>query len=851
MAEEVRRSGRATKGQHTKNQDALDAPLPKPRSKPKSEKKVQPARSQSVQSAEQEEEDNAVIRCVCGDQRDILGRQMICCDKCEVWQHVKCMGLQEGKQWEEEGTTYFCEKCKPEDHRELLQAMARGEKPWNRKKKSSKPSKPKSARPSDVKPDAETPNSKTTTPQQTPAPSKEMPIEPANGQTAEVPQQNKAATPPKKEPQSPSREKRPRDTTSDKDKDTAGAKRRKSSAQHHEKVPPQQDAIPADSGALPEKQRLYVDKFIHDLASMIKAASNFRGYRIPDGETPSSIALRLALQVNHATVAHHGEPGDNQSPYALQFRSILFNAKKNAILVDRLLSGSLTAEGLATMSSEEMASEEKQREYAAMREAAEKQMVLVDEPGPRLRKTHKGEEIVGEDQMQVDQETEPPSEHVHRESAQEDRKVALPSSPKPDDNAQVVELPEDIGQQNPLSVDTSAGPPPASKPPTNFDIQSVFNKVRSPSNTQQAFLPRRHSSIVMQDRPQEGPGDDADVDRLLKDEDNDVTMGDYSADPTIVWQGTLDMQSLGPFDAVARFVAGGDFGQIMPWDQLLSPSLPIQGRIESAKGNEYIQGLGVTGAYDVGVVSITPVTHEGRTVMDQLYNYFHSKDRWGVIPTNKLGNESLKDLYVIPVKAGGKNLPPFLDMLEYCTIETPRPHNMVLLALVAKLPETKPQIPPGQQFNKYSAGETAVGQVAQPAPPANGPANGPSPSPASNPHGPQFSPLQSAFPSGQTYGSPLAPAQSNNGHLSQADAGHEVPPHKRNPRAVEIFGPYIDAPVVVQVLSHMPDMPDHMMGNLKHIIDTVPGALNDTKVLLEHMSLKQQQQQQNGGEVQK
>jgi hypothetical protein len=51
---------------------------------------------------------------------------MICCDNCEAWQHNDCMGLPDDYAPEK----YFCEQCKPEDHKELLAAIARGEKPW-------------------------------------------------------------------------------------------------------------------------------------------------------------------------------------------------------------------------------------------------------------------------------------------------------------------------------------------------------------------------------------------------------------------------------------------------------------------------------------------------------------------------------------------------------------------------------------------------------------------------------------------------------------------------------------------------------------------------------------------------
>lgn len=857
-ADEVRRSGRANKGHHTKNADALDEPVPKPKPKSKPEKKAQPQaqtevpRAQSTQSAEQQDEEDAIYRCVCGDQREIRGREMIMCDRCEAWQHNKCLGLPDSSYWEDK--TYLCEQCNPEAHAELLAAMARGEKPWNRKK-GSKGNKPQ-YRPSDVGSEATPEKKEAPTPQPAPASAptptrQEAPREASNGHIdtkvnktkskyfnrANTSTQPSKKVTPKNQPQSPSGEKRSHDAVAE--KDISNTKRRKSSAQHHEKGA--SHAMAAESSTLPDKQKMLVERLAETLIPIIKAASKSRGYRIPDGATPSSIANQLALQIDHAAVLHHGAPNDNNSPYALQFRSIIFNTKKNTILVDRLLNGSLSAGELASMASEEMASEDKQKEYAAMREAAEKQMVLTEETGPRLRKTHKGEEIVGEDNMMIAEQEFKPPERRARESLDESKPVQQ-QSPK-EDGGQIVELPEDISGRSALSVDTSNNqpqlPPDSTRrPSTTFDINSVFDKVRSPQQDQQAFLHRRQSSIRAQ-QTQESVVD-ADVDRLLKDEDNDVEMTGYSADPTIVWRGALDMQSLGPFDAVARFVAGGDFGQVIPWDQLLTTSLPILGRIESQKGNDYIQGLASSGSHDVGVLAITPVTSEGKTVYDQLFGYFHPRDRWGVVPVDKLTSNAMRDLYVIPVEPGGSELPQFLNMLEYCTIETPRSAPMILLALVAKLPDTR-QMASAQQFERYPAGELAAGQVAQPTPPANGPTNGPSPSPV-NPHGPQYSPVQPTFPQGSSFGSPYPPNQGHNGHAPQVPP-QNIPVHHRNPKALEIFGPHIDAPVIVQLLTQFPDMTDVQMDNLKHIVEHNPAARTDMNVLQQHMAQRQSEGQ--------
>jgi hypothetical protein len=837
-ADETRRSGRANKGQHTKLPDLLDEPaVPKTKAQAKADKKgsgkakSDTPRAQSTQSEEQEQgddEEDAIIRCVCGDQRDIRGRQMICCDKCEAWQHNKCLSLPEGDFWE--GKNYYCEQCHPEEHTELLAAMARGEKPWARKKGS----KPK-PRPSDVKLEG-----KNTTPQPSasvppspaaaPAVQEPTPPEPpavqtqdsSNGQTeAKV-----GPTPPhgcirhsltllqtvKSQPQSPLGEKRRHEAPAE--KANASKKRRKSS-QQQEKTTAQTPST-ADIDTLPATQKPFAEKLRDTLSPLIKVASDTRGYRIPDGETAKSLSSRLALQINVAAVAHYGEPAAGDSPFSLRLRAIMFNVKKNAILVDRLLSGSLTPMELVSMPTEEMASEDKQKEFAAMREAAEKQMILTDEPGPRLRKTHKGEEIVGEDNYDSHEFKQPVLRD--RESISEDAPMQSPMSHRPP------ESPADA--THPLAVDTSATPDHMRRPSANFDLNAVFDKVRSPQHDQQTFLLRRQSTMTNQDKSQ-APVDDADVDRLLKDEDNDVEMSGYSSDPTVCWQGSVSMQSMQPFDAVARFVAGGDFGQVIPWNKLLANVLSVQGRIESAKGDDYIRGIGHSETYDVAVLALSPVTTDGRGIMDHFYRYFQSRGRWGVVPVEDNGSGIMRDLYIIPIEAGGSNLPPFIDMLEYCTIETPRKEHMVLLALIAKLPEVKPELPATEHFERYPAPEVATAQMAIPQP--QQPQPGPSPSPiTTNPHAPQFSPMQPAFPQSQHQAPYYPPA-----------AIAQPPPHHQIPRALEIMGPYIDAPVIMHILadnlSKNTAVSELQMRNLRHIVEENPEARTDFGVLTEHL----------------
>lgn len=128
--DEVRRSGRATKGQHPKNHEVSDVPVAKSRGKGKGSKATKQA------SATPPPDDaDAIIRCICGcvEEDEDDERVMIICDKCDAWQHNECMEVSEDT--DELPDQYFCEICKPEDHRQLLAKVARGEKPWEERAK--------------------------------------------------------------------------------------------------------------------------------------------------------------------------------------------------------------------------------------------------------------------------------------------------------------------------------------------------------------------------------------------------------------------------------------------------------------------------------------------------------------------------------------------------------------------------------------------------------------------------------------------------------------------------------------------------------------------------------------------
>jgi hypothetical protein len=168
-SDEPRRSGRATKGQH-KNLELPEGPGKKGKGKSPKDKNSKSSAEPTPGPSEGEGEEEEIIRCICGEyeEEEDVERDMICCDQCSAWQHNDCMGLTFTKG--QEPDHYYCEQCRPENHKALLAKINAGERPWEeaaerrRREAEEKKSKRKKGkkgsrkpRPSESRTDASTP----------------------------------------------------------------------------------------------------------------------------------------------------------------------------------------------------------------------------------------------------------------------------------------------------------------------------------------------------------------------------------------------------------------------------------------------------------------------------------------------------------------------------------------------------------------------------------------------------------------------------------------------------------------------------------------------------------------------
>lgn len=571
----------------------------------------------------------------------------------------------------------------------------------------------------------------------------------------------------------------------------------------------------------------------------------------PPGQTSDDLGLKLGLAVEYAIYLNFwGSSTEPSSLYAEKFRTITFNIKNNSVLRDRLLRGDLSPNEFSKMSSHDMASKELQEKTAEMKREAEKQHIIIQEEGPRIRRTHKGDELVGDDThhaVVADQVYSQPI--VRRRDTEGDSMISKPAAEEPTFpySPTAIESPENIPYSHPhsppavpppLVVDTKAPRRPSTanepKPSATFNIQDVWSSVTGPDGEKQR---------AKQPPPNTEPGNppagtaeaptvmaDAEIDHLLKDEDPDeeepYSPTDYAADPDApVWRGKLNMIGVAEFSGVAKHVAGANLSATYPWSRLVPSLLTIEGRIDVNRATMYLCGLKFSNTCDVSVVCITPNDDpENRAQFDKLFVYFTERQRYGVISKNSFSN--VKDTYLVPVEAGINQTPEFIELLEHCTLENPNPERMMLLTYVIRSNNT-----PSAQATPRNADSAAV---------AASPIN----YPGSNSGLTAMSPMER--PSTYAASPPQVP-QVPQVLQGVSASNHSVTPQPTaGPRGMEAarqaLGDLATVPSVGQLLTEAPNTGVAEFQVVKGLLERVPATRGDYAMLTNLLNIELQQQ---------
>ncbi|KAJ5669780.1 hypothetical protein N7462_010850 [Penicillium macrosclerotiorum] len=790
IPDEPRRSGRATKGQH-KNLELPDAPAKKGKGKGQKEKASSKTSAEPTPGpSEGEEDDEEIIRCICGEyeEEEDVERDMICCDQCSAWQHNDCMGLTFAKG--QEPDEYYCEQCKPENHKSLLDKIARGEKPWEvvaerrrqeaEEKKSKKKKGKKGSRKSQGKPDTGTPartgTSATPGPGPSPATAASESVEPEkNGQGVDS---RRSST-----------NKRKLDESTEADMGPQVKQQRVSPESAMPAAPPAKTenesptettsggsvealVIPARKSAATALIRFFVDQ--------ISTAQKIGSYSLPAGQPADDVARRLGLNIENAmyqTIC--GGAGEPTEPYKLQLRTILFNVKKNSSLRDRLLVGSLSPDSLSKMKPEEMASEELQQKDAEIKREAERQHIIIQEQGPRIRRTHKGEELI-EDETHT-AATESVFSAGPRRATEVDGSPGNQSPVTP--KAQQVKL---EGQGRGLS-------------PSGEHHDHVFPEV----------APNIREPVPSGGRIQA----DAEIDQLLRDDEPEsppYSPKDFSDDGT-VWRGKVAMVPVSEFMSSAKHVGGADLSGRIPWSQLAPSTLLVDGRIDIQLASNYLCGLRFSASTDVSVIAINrPDLPSERAGFDKLFDYFQGRKRYGVIGKHPV--PAVKDTYIVPIEAGTTTKPEFIELLENNSLDGPINERMLLVVFVVKTGDSNtPSVQPSSHQPSLEPASGASPLTTAGATPQQGHFMG-------TPQAAAPSTFAGTVPNQAAYTAPQAAGQPS-----------QLPPFQQAPltgmpAAIQLLGAHVNSPAIQKLLQTAPNADMAQLNVVRDILSRQPAA---------------------------
>jgi hypothetical protein len=820
ISDEPRRSGRATKGVNTKERDIDEAPAHTPA--PKKGKVTKSSRKQ----VEEESEEDEVTRCVCGegaDDEDAV-RAMICCDKCQVWQHNDCMMLAEDYQPDK----YFCEQCRPSDHKPLLNAIARGEKPWEEAakrrheaeaEKASKKKGKKGRKSADAR-DSPAVNT-------TPADNKKRKAE-----DSPAPSETKVRSLHRTDffhhTDSLQSSKRARGTPAE----TNGKTSSRKASQTPSRGPPVADSVKELPQARQGGASSLIKLFIDQTKSAVKAGS------LTPSTAPDAHGTSIGLQVEHAL--YHGLSSGSTAPnqaYKDQLRMIVFNLKKNQPLAVKVLGEEIDFSDLARMTAKDMASEEQQAKDAALVKEMERQHIIVDQgdTGARIRRTHKGEEY-------VDEERAAPSQ---------------PSAPNKEVKAEIKSPTQPNRRQPSVTI-------PRRQSSATFDINKVYSSV-SAQDGEQRFgeLPPSGGPVHSPTGP--GARADADIDALLKDEEDDDE-AEYSPkeyeekDDGSIWRGAINGGSLGRFNTVAKFHSGAtpDSPTLRTtWSVLLPPEIGINGRIQPTKADEYLCGLEFSSSSDMLVIWMAEPTNETElAAFNKFFAYFRSKERFGV--GSQHHNAAVKDIYFVPMEKG-QEMPAFVKKLENAPSSVAEERGL-LVPLVVKNTELSSHtgggavVSPDRQIQSPGVGmqtpitpSFSTPQNAGYQGPPNGiPQQDGAAYPASHnsyalPPGQHAPPQQQGqhqhMPPQQT---PNFPTSTHVPHSTPHPPSSSTTPYPNQPQqtpaafyALQILGPQLSqTPAVLGLVTSAPNAGEQEMKVVAEILSENPGASGDLQVLI-------------------
>lgn len=365
---------------------------------------------------------------------------------------------------------------------------------------------------------------------------------------------------------------------------------------------------------------------------------------LPQGKNAAAFCADVAVAVERAVFKICFKAAKLSAEYNNKIRSIYFNLGKNLFLAREVLLGGIDPERLAQMTTDEMANQELKEYMARVRIQAEINVTLVTTDGPRIRKTHKGEELV--EPLRGSSRSPRPEESLFSSDIGFHRPEDIQSSH--------VSRSQDLTHIHTIEMETSQN----IWAPVELNSSEGFS---SPNRGHQLYM----LSGFQEEDSYEGSGgsgkstpctsqDDMYLERsqLGKSLSPPSTFGSPSRDQITTtnmsdegWVGRIEMRGIEGTCIVGELIGGPDSICGVNWSTLLDELLHVDSDVSPGIANSYLKDLCTSNSTSVMVVSLYPLNRADKTEWGDVFDHFKSIGRYGVVGKHYLG--CIRAMYLI------------------------------------------------------------------------------------------------------------------------------------------------------------------------------------------------------------
>lgn len=361
---------------------------------------------------------------------------------------------------------------------------------------------------------------------------------------------------------------------------------------------------------------------------------------LPQGKNAAAFCADVAAAVERAVFRICYKAAKLAAEYNNKIRSIYFNLGKNISLASEVLRGGIPPERLAQMTTDEMANKELQEYMAKVRIQSEINVTLVTTDGPRIRKTHKGEELV--EPLQESSRSPRPEESLFQPAIEIHQPDDVQSGHMARSpgliNTHTMEVGTSQGGWTPVESNSSEGSNSPNSGHQQYMLSGLHREQEDSECYEDSGGSDKSTPCTSQDDMYLGHS------QLGKSLSPPSTFGSPSRDQmttTVMeggrWVGRIEMRGIEGTCTIGELMGGPDSICGVNWSSLLDELLCVDSDVNPGITNSFLKDLCTSNSTSVMMVSLRPLGRADETEWTDVFNHFKDIGRHGVIAKHYLG----------------------------------------------------------------------------------------------------------------------------------------------------------------------------------------------------------------------